>query len=290
MTRTARTRLFAATLALTGCGDDGTASSSSTSTDDPASTSSAASTGNDPGDPTTTNATTSGGTMAVSGTTTGTSTGEPATSSTSSTSGDDTTGSTSSAGESTSTSASSTTSSESTSSDSASGTSESSSEESSGGPPINLFKNPSLETWTMAAVPNTTPDEWTNCSNGGLAVDAVPDSCMATPAAGTDGLRYARHFSGEGFAQIIPTIPGHIYALSFDYTAIDMCFGGSPSASFEVLVDGVLLMNTPGGAIPMWNSADMQFMATSDTADICFRKTNDGGQGGLDNLAAFDQG
>lgn len=285
MARTARTRLFAATLALTGCGDDGTTTVSSTSTSDPASTSSVGSTSNDSDEPTTTDATTSGGTMAVSGTTSGTSTGEPATSSTSSTS-DDTTGSTSStSGDDTTTSTSTTV--ESTSSESSS---ESSSEESSGGPPVNLFKNPSLETWTMAEVPNTTPDEWTNCSTDGIAVDAVPDSCMADPVAGTDGLRYARHFPGEGFAQTIPTIPGHMYALSFDYTAVEDCFGGPPSSAFEVLVDGVLLKNTPGGMIPMWNSADMQFMATSNTADICFRKLIDGGQGGLDNLAAYDEG
>lgn len=284
MARTTRTRLFAATLALTGCGDDGNTSASSTSTTDPASTSSVGSTSSDPGEPTTTGATTSGGTMAVSGTTTGTSTGDASTS-TSSTSSDDTTSTSSTGDDTTSTSS---TGGESTSSAS---TSDGSSEDSSSGaPPINLFKNPSLETWTMAEVPNTTPDEWTNCSTDGIAVDAVPDSCMADPVVGTDGLRYARHYPGEGFAQTIPTIPGHMYALSFDYTAVDMCFGGPPSSAFDVLVDGVLLMTTPGGAIPMWNSADMQFMATADATDICFRKAIDGGQGGLDNLAAYDEG
>jgi hypothetical protein len=281
MARRTFTRLLGATLALGGCGDDGAGSTSTTSTgasssgttgDTPTGVDATGSTGADP--------TTSGGTMAVSateGVTTEvpTSTGGESTSSSEGTSSGGGTSSSSSEGTSTSSS----------SSEGSSGE-----DSSSGGMPVNLLKNPSVEDWMMAEEPNTTPDEWINCSNGGIAVDAVPDSCVADPVVGTDGARYARAFSGEGIGQTIPTISGHMYAISFDFTAVDGCFGSMPSAAFEVLVDGVLLMTTPANAVPMWSGADMMFMAAANTTDLCFRKTSDGGQGGLDNLAVFDQG
>lgn len=289
MVRCTLTTLFAGALTLGGCGDDGAGGASTSSTGEPASsTSGDAPTGATATGPET-DASTSGGTMAASATE-GATTGVPTSS---------TTSGTSSSGEGTSSSSDGTSSGGSTSSGSeGTGTStgdgssgeESSEGSSSGVVPVNLLKNPSVEDWMMAMVPNTTPDEWTNCSNGGIGVDAVPDSCMASPVVGTDGARYARAYPGEGIGQTIPTIAGHVYAISFDYTAVDMCFGGPPSASFEVLVDGQLLMATPGNAVPMWLAADMQFMAAGDATELCFRKLNDGGQGGLDNLAVFDQG
>jgi len=289
MVRCTLITLFAAALTLGGCGDDGAGGASTSSTGEPASSTS----GDSPTGATATgpetDASTSGGTMAASATE-GATTGVPTSS---------TTSGTSSSGEGTSSSSDGTSSGGSTSSGSeGTGTStgdgssgeESSEGSSSGVVPVNLLKNPSVEDWMMAMVPNTTPDEWTNCSNGGIGVDAVPDSCMASPVVGTDGARYARAYPGEGIGQTIPTLAGHVYAISFDYTAVDMCFGGPPSASFEVLVDGQLLMATPGNAVPMWLAADMQFMAAGDATELCFRKLNDGGQGGLDNLAVFDQG
>ena len=283
MVRCTLTTLFAGALTLGGCGDDGAGGASTSSTGDPASSTSGDSPTEAPATGTGTDASTSGGTMAVSATD-GATTGVPTTSgsSSSSSSEDSSSGEGSSSGsEGTSTG---------TSTGDGSSGEESSEGSSSGVVPVNLLKNPSVEDWMMAMVPNTTPDEWTNCSNGGIGVDAVPDSCMASPVVGTDGARYARAYPGEGIGQTIPTIAGHVYAISFDYTAVDMCFGGTPSASFEVLVDGQLLMTTPGNADPMWLAADMQFMAAGDATELCFRKLNDGGQGGLDNLAVFDQG
>lgn len=290
MVRCTLITLFAAALTLGGCGDDGAGGASTSSTGEPASSSS----GDSPTGATATgpetDASTSGGTMAASATD-GATTGVPTTSGTSSSSSSSGEGTSSSSGDGTS-SGEGSSSSEGTGTSTGDGSSgeESSEGSSSGVVPVNLLKNPSVEDWMMAMVPNTTPDEWTNCSNGGIGVDAVPDSCMASPVVGTDGARYARAFPGEGIGQTIPTIAGHVYAISFDYTAVDMCFGGTPSASFEVLVDGQLLMTTPGNADPMWLAADMQFMAAGDATELCFRKLNEGGQGGLDNLAVFDQG
>lgn len=151
-------------------------------------------------------------------------------------------------------------------------------------PRVNLFVNPSLETWTSARAPNTTPDEWTNCSMGSLAVDAVPDSCMAMPNTAADGARYARAYQGEGIQQTIPTARGATYVITFQYTAVGRCFGGTPDSSWDVLIDGTGILSLPGDAAQMWRAATVTFVATADATTICFRKPVVGGQGGIDLL------
>ena len=137
----------------------------------------------------------------------------------------------------------------------------------------------------MAATPNTTPEEWTNCStSGGLGFDAVPDSCMATPAAAADGARYARAYQGEGIQQTVPTSPGATYVVTFQRAAVGGCFGGDASSSWEVLVDGKGILSLPSDADPTWRAAQVTFVATAGTATLCFRKPVAGGQGGIDLL------
>jgi hypothetical protein len=157
-------------------------------------------------------------------------------------------------------------------------------------PPANLFENPSLEDWPDAAEPNTPPGAWTDCSSpGGLAVDAVPDSCDAQPATASEGERYARGFDGEGIAQTIATTVGTTYAITFDYCAVDACFGGAASSRWEVLVDDVVVLTTDADVGTSWTAAATTFEAAAATTTICLRKAADGGQGGLDNLVLHEQ-
>jgi hypothetical protein len=169
-------------------------------------------------------------------------------------------------------------------------TSESSGDESSSTgeppPPVNLFDNPSLEQWTNAAKPNTTPDLWDNCTIGGLGVDAVPDSCDGNPAA-QDGVRYARAFVGEGIEQTVETIPGVTYRISFDYAPVDDCFGGEPNARWEALVDEGQILVTRNANEIAWMSAEVLFEAQQPTTTICIRKFANGA-GGLDNLSVVE--
>jgi len=148
----------------------------------------------------------------------------------------------------------------------------------------NLLANPSLESWGTGTEPNTPPDGWTDCtSGGGIAVDAVPDSCDATPAAGSEGRRYARAVEGEGIAQTVPTVIGVTYVVSFDHAAVSDCFGGPSDASWSVVVDGKVLFTTPGGESTAWKEATRTFVATSASTTLCFRKA-EAGQGGIDHL------
>lgn len=157
-------------------------------------------------------------------------------------------------------------------------------------PPVNLFENPSLEDWPDAAEPNTTPAAWTDCSSsGGLAVDAVPDSCDAQPATASEGERYARGFSGEGIAQTIATTVGTTYAIAFDYCAVDACFGGAASSRWEVLVDDAVVLTTEADVGTSWTAAATTFEAAAASTTICLRKAADSGQGGLDNLVLHEQ-
>lgn len=149
----------------------------------------------------------------------------------------------------------------------------------------NLFVNPSLETWTSAELPNTTPDAWVDCSVAGLAVDAVPDSCDAQPAAASDGLRYARGVVGEGFEQTVETASGETYAITFDYCGVSGCFGGAPLSSWEVVVDGVSIDSTPSANGAVWSEHAVEFVAAGLTTSICFRMVGGGGQGGIDDLS-----
>jgi hypothetical protein len=154
--------------------------------------------------------------------------------------------------------------------------------------PANLLENPSLEEWTGADEPNTTPDAWENCSfpSFGAGVDAVPDSCMGAPAVQV-GLRYARAFSGEGIEQTIETVPGTTYRIAFDFTAVEECFGGDSNARWEVLVDEDQILTTPNAPDAAWESTEVTFAATDQTTTICFRKFGNG-QGGIDNLSVVE--
>lgn len=154
-------------------------------------------------------------------------------------------------------------------------------------PHLNLLVNPSLETWASASTANTTPDEWTNCSKAGaLGVDAVPDSCMAMPSTAADGTRYARAYVGEGIQQIVSTVQGGTYVVSFQYTAVASCFGGSADAGWEVEVNGNKILSTPSDTEVRWRTAMATFVAASSSTTICFRKPTTGsGQGGIDQLS-----
>jgi hypothetical protein len=148
--------------------------------------------------------------------------------------------------------------------------------------PVNLFANPSLEEWANASDPNTNPDLWDNCSTGGTAVDAVPDSCAGIPDVMV-GTRYARAFSGEGIEQTVETIPGATYRITLDYTAVGDCFGGVADARWEVLVNEDQILTTENTPDVGWESTDVIFDADQPTTTICFRKFLVG-QGGIDNL------
>lgn len=159
-----------------------------------------------------------------------------------------------------------------------------------GAPPTNLLANPSLETWTSAAEPNVTPDEWVQCSvDGGLGVEAVPDSCTALPEMASDGLRYARAYGGEGLGQTIDTVAGQTYVVAFDYTAVDDCFGGGSDSQWEVRVDGQVILTTPQDPNPSWTAAEVSFVAEASSTELCFRRIEGSTQGGIDALSVLPQ-
>ncbi len=156
-------------------------------------------------------------------------------------------------------------------------------------PAINLLANPSLETWTDAASPNTTPDAWTNCTvGGGLALDAVPDSCTGEPVDAAEGIRFGRAFDDEGIAQTLATTVGRRYSVSFRAAAMSGCFGGSSDASWQVLVDDAVVLTTPSSTSAAWSEAAVAFTATASATVVCFRKTT-GGQGAIDALSVLEQ-
>lgn len=156
-------------------------------------------------------------------------------------------------------------------------------------PGPNLFKNPSFETWTGASSPNMTPDDWTNCSLGsGLGFDAVPDSCTGMPNMAADGTRYARAFINEGVQQTIATTVGLTYVITFNYSAVSGCFGGSSNSSWDVLVGGNSILSVPGDTSVSWRTAMTTFVATTNMTTICIRKTI-GGQAAIDLLDVHSQ-
>ncbi len=151
--------------------------------------------------------------------------------------------------------------------------------------PVNQFLNPSFETWTSANEPNQTPDDWVNfSSDGGLAFDAVPDSCSAEPSTAADGNRFARAYNGEGVCQTLETESSQSYQIAFEYTSINGCFGGRSNSEWQVWVDGEIVHTTPAN-LNSWTSAEVDFVAASGTTEVCFRKTT--GQGGLDQLSVM---
>jgi hypothetical protein len=153
--------------------------------------------------------------------------------------------------------------------------------------PVNLLVNPSLEDWADADVVNTYPDGWTECDGGALGLEAVPDVCAeALPTMAADGARYARGYADERLGQIVDTEPGQTYTVGLSFVQVEQCFGGNPDSGWEVVVDGVVLATTPSDqGIEAWGSLSVDFVATADTTDVCFRKA--GGTGGIDALSVF---
>lgn len=159
---------------------------------------------------------------------------------------------------------------------------------STGRPPAeNLFVNPSLEAWATAARANSYPDDWNDCGSGYFGMEAFPDACDGTPAMAFDGERYARAFEGEQLGQTVSTEPGETYAITFAHTAVTDCFSGTPSAAWEVVVDGDVVLTSPSHAEPGWDTATVEFVALGPSTEVCFRKP--GGAGGIDDLSILRQ-
>lgn len=154
-----------------------------------------------------------------------------------------------------------------------------------GAEPVNLLVNPSLEDWADADTVNTFPDGWTDCDGRTLGFEAVPDVCAdALPITPADGARYARGYDDERLGQILVTEPGRTYTVELSFTQVEQCYGGVPDSSWEVVVDGVVVATTPSDqGADEWGTLSVDFVATGDTADVCFRKA--GGTGGIDALS-----
>ena len=148
----------------------------------------------------------------------------------------------------------------------------------------NLLMNPSLEQWVGAMHPNTWPDDWTHCDVPGTGLEAVPDSCSATPDVAADGQRYARAYAGERLGQTLDTEPGRTYTISVHYVAVEGCYGGAADSSWDVLVDDEVVMTTPAAqGAQTWAIATVDFVATGEATRVCFVKPV--GAGGIDMLS-----
>ena len=100
-----------------------------------------------------------------------------------------------------------------------------------------------------------------------------------------NGSRSRSSSAGEGVRQAVATTPGETYRVTFDYTGVSGCFGGSPKSVWEVLVDGAVILTTPANPDPGWMSAEITFVAASTSTELCLRTPDGLGQGGLDNVS-----
>lgn len=159
------------------------------------------------------------------------------------------------------------------------------------------FLNPSFETWGAAGCQaNTTPDNWLNYSNGGMAADeANLTVCSHTiPSSVADGVNYARMIggsltSGEGFYQVISGLSiNNVYQVSFQYAGSNL-FGGSSDVQFHLFIDNIDVAQTPtfSPSKPNWSSFSKTFTASATSHSIGVRLYNavaGSSEAGIDNF------
>jgi hypothetical protein len=160
------------------------------------------------------------------------------------------------------------------------------------------FVNPSFEAWgTPTCEINTTPNSWTNFSNGWIALDEgnVSVCPTTTPSSAQNGSVYARAAasttaSGEGIVQLLSGFTvGQVYQISFYYSGCNL-YGGWSNIRWNTFVDGTNINQTPAfqSSAPTWSNHTCNFVATQTTHQIGFRlHTASGidGSGAIDNVS-----